>query len=111
MSIAGIAKEVTTISIAAWFFHDELTPLNIVGVGITVSGIALFTYHKYQKSIESKDPLDPELEVFGTRARDAEYMDLGEGEEGQLELVSRRRKSLSQDVSDFPHFVIGSFSI
>lgn len=38
MSIAGIAKEVTTISVSAWFFHDELTPLNIVGVGITVCG-------------------------------------------------------------------------
>ena len=39
MSIAGIAKEVTTITISAWFFGDELTPLNITGVGITVCGI------------------------------------------------------------------------
>jgi len=38
MSIAGIAKEVTTISISAWLFDDRLTPLNVVGVGITVSG-------------------------------------------------------------------------
>jgi len=38
MSIAGIAKEVTTIIISSWFFGDELTPLNIVGVGITVCG-------------------------------------------------------------------------
>lgn len=38
MSIAGIAKEVTTISISAWFFGDQLTPLNIVGVAITVCG-------------------------------------------------------------------------
>lgn len=38
MSIAGIAKEVSTISISAWFFGDELTPLNITGVGITVCG-------------------------------------------------------------------------
>ncbi|TFK74541.1 TPT-domain-containing protein [Pluteus cervinus] len=58
MSIAGIAKEVTTISIAAWYFHDELTPLNITGVGITICGIALFTYHKYRKSIDSTVPLD-----------------------------------------------------
>ena len=28
MSIAGIAKEVTTIIFAAWFFGDELTPLS-----------------------------------------------------------------------------------
>jgi hypothetical protein len=37
-SIAGIAKEVATITISSWFFGDELTPLNIVGVVITVSG-------------------------------------------------------------------------
>ena len=44
MSIAGIAKEVTTISISAWLFHDELTALNIVGVGITVSGASLLAF-------------------------------------------------------------------
>ncbi|KAF8893920.1 triose-phosphate transporter family-domain-containing protein [Infundibulicybe gibba] len=58
MSIAGIAKEVTTITIAAWYFGDDLTPLNITGVSITVCGIGLFTFHKYRKSIESTVPLD-----------------------------------------------------
>jgi solute carrier family 35 protein C2 len=38
MSIAGIAKEVATITISSWFFGDELTPLNITGVGITICG-------------------------------------------------------------------------
>lgn len=38
MSIAGIAKEVTTISISAWFFGDILTPVNVIGVAITISG-------------------------------------------------------------------------
>jgi len=38
MSIAGIAKEVATISVSAWFFGDQLTPLNITGVAITVCG-------------------------------------------------------------------------
>lgn len=76
MSIAGIAKEVTTIICAAWFFGDELTPLNITGVAITacgqppsvhslvpvltaLAGIALYTYHKYKKSMQSNLPLDP----------------------------------------------------
>ncbi|KZT08442.1 TPT-domain-containing protein [Laetiporus sulphureus 93-53] len=58
MSIAGIAKEVTTISISAWFFGDELTPLNITGVAITVCGIALYTFHKYRLSMDAKVPLD-----------------------------------------------------
>jgi len=38
MSIAGIFKEVTTISISAWVFGDQLTELNIIGVVITVCG-------------------------------------------------------------------------
>nr|GAT57766.1 predicted protein [Mycena chlorophos] len=58
MSIAGIAKEVTTISISAAIFGDNLTPLNITGVGITVCGIGLFTYHKYRKSLDTAVPLD-----------------------------------------------------
>lgn len=39
MSIAGIAKEVSTITISSWFFGDQLTPLNITGVAITVCGM------------------------------------------------------------------------
>ncbi|KAI6044657.1 triose-phosphate transporter family-domain-containing protein [Pisolithus marmoratus] len=58
MSIAGIAKEVSTITISAWFFGDELTPLNITGVVITTCGIALFTYHKYRKTVDSHVALD-----------------------------------------------------
>jgi len=58
MSIAGIFKEVTTILISTWVFGDHLTPINITGVAITICGIALFTYHKYRKSIDSPVPLD-----------------------------------------------------
>jgi solute carrier family 35 protein C2 len=58
MSIAGIAKEVSTILVSSWFFGDRLTLLNGAGVSITVCGIGLFTYHKYRKSIESTVPLD-----------------------------------------------------
>ncbi|KAI0256433.1 triose-phosphate transporter family-domain-containing protein [Lactifluus subvellereus] len=60
MSIAGIAKEVATISASALLFGDELTPLNITGVGVTVCGIALFTHHKYRKRLESDVVLDPQ---------------------------------------------------
>lgn len=38
MSIAGIAKEVSQISVSAWLFGDELTPLNVVGLSVTVCG-------------------------------------------------------------------------
>ncbi|KAH9940463.1 TPT-domain-containing protein [Epithele typhae] len=59
LSIAGIAKEVTTIMCSAWIFGDELTPLNMTGVGITVCGIGLYTWHKYKKSMEKNVALDP----------------------------------------------------
>ncbi|KZT65966.1 TPT-domain-containing protein [Daedalea quercina L-15889] len=78
MSIAGIAKEVTTISASAWFFGDELTPLNVTGVSITICGIALYTYHKYRKSMETKVPLD----VHGNPITDDEE----DGDAGSLPL-------------------------
>ncbi|KAH8119038.1 TPT-domain-containing protein [Phellopilus nigrolimitatus] len=56
MSIAGIAKEVTQISVSAWLFGDELTPLNVAGVAVTVCGIALYTYHKYRKTVDLQGP-------------------------------------------------------
>ncbi|OCF55819.1 solute carrier family 35, member C2 [Kwoniella mangroviensis CBS 10435] len=58
LSIAGIFKEVSTISISSWVFGDQLTGLNIIGVVITVCGIALYSYHKYQKSMASTVELD-----------------------------------------------------
>ncbi|WWC89859.1 uncharacterized protein L201_004787 [Kwoniella dendrophila CBS 6074] len=70
LSIAGIFKEVSTISISAWVFGDQLTGLNIVGVAITICGIALYSYHKYQKSMASTVELDsngkPILDEDGT---------------------------------------------
>ncbi|WVQ78542.1 hypothetical protein IAT38_000628 [Cryptococcus sp. DSM 104549] len=58
LSIAGIFKEVSTISISAWVFGDQLTTFNIIGVVITITGIALYSFHKYQKSISSTVELD-----------------------------------------------------
>ncbi|KAG8960459.1 Triose-phosphate Transporter [Tulasnella sp. 419] len=51
MSIAGIFKEVVTILLATWFFDDSLTWINWIGLSITICGISVFTYHKYQKSV------------------------------------------------------------
>ncbi|KAG8822848.1 Triose-phosphate Transporter [Serendipita sp. 400] len=58
MSIAGIFKEVSTIVISAWVFGDHLTELNIIGVAITITGIAVYTYHKYTAALHSAVPLD-----------------------------------------------------
>ncbi|KAG6812544.1 hypothetical protein H0H92_002313 [Tricholoma furcatifolium] len=114
MSIAGIAKEVTTITISAWFFGDQLTPLNITGVSITIcgrllyqmkrrlhsvltaleTGIILFTYHKYRKSIESKVPLD----AHGNPIYSEEELPMGDG--NHIELEESRGLTSSTRASD-----------
>jgi len=85
MSIAGIAKEVTTITISAWFFGDKLTPLNITGVGITVCGIGLFTYHKYRKAIDSPVSLDERGALITGAGLDSDEQDY------RVELVESAR--------------------
>jgi len=55
MSIAGIAKEVATISVSALIFGDELTPLNITGVAVTVCGesICPLFWHRFARHSSS----------------------------------------------------------
>jgi len=38
MSIAGIFKEVTTILLSTWVFHDDMSFINWIGLMITVCG-------------------------------------------------------------------------
>ncbi|EJD02727.1 TPT-domain-containing protein [Fomitiporia mediterranea MF3/22] len=86
MSIAGIAKEVSQISVSAWLFGDELTPLNVAGVAVTVCGIGLFTYHKYHKSV------DTEISKDDARRNHNTFNDM----EPSLELEERGLLSTSQ---------------
>lgn len=49
LSVCGIFKEVLTISTAARTFGDELSPVNISGLFITILAIAAYNWLKYQK--------------------------------------------------------------
>lgn len=49
LSIAGIFKEVVTISAAGLVFGDALTPINISGLVVTISAIAAYNYIKIRK--------------------------------------------------------------
>ncbi|KAK0632980.1 triose-phosphate transporter family-domain-containing protein [Immersiella caudata] len=49
LSIAGIFKEAVTISAAAIVFGDRMTPINIVGLVITLCAIAAYNYIKITK--------------------------------------------------------------
>ncbi|KAI1134372.1 triose-phosphate transporter family-domain-containing protein [Hypoxylon sp. FL0543] len=49
LSIAGIFKEVVTISAAALVFDDKLTPINISGLVVTIGAIAAYNWIKLTK--------------------------------------------------------------
>lgn len=49
LSIAGIFKEVITISAASLIFHDELTLVNFLGLLITLAAIIAYNYIKITK--------------------------------------------------------------
>ncbi len=57
LSIAGIFKEAVTISAATLVFGDTMTPVNIVGLVVTILAIAAYNYIKISKmrSQERKD--------------------------------------------------------
>ncbi|KAI0139770.1 triose-phosphate transporter family-domain-containing protein [Pestalotiopsis sp. NC0098] len=49
LSIAGIFKEVVTISAAALVFNDKLTPINISGLFVTIAAIGCYNWIKFVK--------------------------------------------------------------
>jgi solute carrier family 35 protein C2 len=52
MTIAGVIKEVVTVVVAVFFFHDPFTVLKGVGLVIIIFGVALFNWFKYKKLVE-----------------------------------------------------------
>ncbi|RKP37644.1 triose-phosphate transporter family-domain-containing protein, partial [Dimargaris cristalligena] len=49
LSVAGIFKEVVTIILSTVTFKDKLTPLNLVGLAITLLGIGIYKWIKLRK--------------------------------------------------------------
>ncbi|KAG8164624.1 hypothetical protein KVR01_004899 [Diaporthe batatas] len=62
LSIAGIFKEVVTISTATLVFDDKLTPVNISGLFITIGAICAYNYIKITKM-----RADAQTDVHGRR--------------------------------------------
>jgi len=52
LSICGIFKEVLTISTATVVFKDQLTPINLSGLVVTIATIAAYNYMKIKKMRE-----------------------------------------------------------
>lgn len=58
LSIAGILKELLTIVASTFIFHDRLTPMNIVGLLITIVDIVWYNIYRYsEKKREEEDRL------------------------------------------------------
>lgn len=86
LGIAGIFKEVVTISASAATFGDILTPINVTGLCITIVAIAAYNYMRFRKLREEVEaraagedgirytrlredhPQDLELGIFGQEA-------------------------------------------
>jgi len=49
LSVAGIFKEIMTITAAAIVFGDPLTPVNISGLAITIASVGWYNWWKIQK--------------------------------------------------------------
>lgn len=62
LSIAGIFKEVVTISTATLVFDDKLTPINISGLFVTIGAICAYNYIKITKM-----RADAQTDVHGRR--------------------------------------------
>lgn len=61
LSVAGIFKEVLTIALASSVFGDELTPINVTGLCITILGIALYNFLKYRLITRGADSVGQEI--------------------------------------------------
>ncbi|KAI0125797.1 solute carrier family 35 member C2 [Xylariales sp. AK1849] len=84
LSIAGIFKEVVTISAAALVFDDKLTPINVSGLVITIAAIAGYNYIKLsqmrsdaQLDIQNKQGYQPAQPGSSSEGSDGEEEESG----------------------------------
>lgn len=61
LSVAGIFKEVLTIALASSVFGDELTPINVTGLCITLVGIGMYNFLKYRLITQGADSVGQEI--------------------------------------------------
>ncbi|CAG8647463.1 5125_t:CDS:2 [Dentiscutata erythropus] len=50
LSVAGISKEVVVIMLSVLIYQDKLTPLNILGLVVSIVGIAGYNYYRMNKN-------------------------------------------------------------
>ncbi|KAH6660594.1 triose-phosphate transporter family-domain-containing protein [Truncatella angustata] len=87
LSIAGIFKEVVTISAAALVFNDKLTAINISGLFVTIAAIGCYNWIKFTKMRN-----DAQVEAHNKhgyqQAESGSSSDLSDGEEEESGLLA-----------------------
>lgn len=85
LSVCGIFKEVLTISAAGAVFGDELSPINVSGLVVTIASIAAYNYLKYLKMRSDAQKQAHEfLEDNNNAAADEGSGKSGDGGEGRF---------------------------
>lgn len=95
LSVCGIFKEVLTISAAGIVFGDELSPINVSGLVVTIASIAAYNYLKYTKMrAEAEKQAHALLE---DETDEAGKSGIGEGGDGALSFDEPRREPKKTD--------------
>nr|CAG8583994.1 3210_t:CDS:2 [Entrophospora candida]CAG8595542.1 13460_t:CDS:2 [Entrophospora candida] len=53
LSVAGISKEVLIITLSVIIYHDVMTSINLLGLVISIFGIAAYNYYKLHKPTDT----------------------------------------------------------
>lgn len=88
LSVCGIFKEVLTISAAGVVFGDELSPINVSGLIVTILSIAAYNYFKYTKMQkearkEAHEILADETEGMPLRSSSEQQKGMSDGQNNE----------------------------
>jgi solute carrier family 35 protein C2 len=98
LSIAGIFKEVVTISAAGLLFHDKLTIINFAGLFVTIGAIAAYNWVKIKKMREMALMEAHKHHLVGTEVSDADDEEEEEEEEGDWNVDGRAYVTSDGDI-------------
>jgi solute carrier family 35 protein C2 len=98
LSIAGIFKEVVTISAAGLLFHDKLTIINFAGLFVTIGAIAAYNWVKIKKMRETAMLEAHKHHLVGTGDSDGDDEEEEEDEEGDWNVDGRAYVTSDGDI-------------
>ncbi|PMD32565.1 TPT-domain-containing protein [Hyaloscypha variabilis F] len=101
LSIAGIFKEVVTISAAGLLFHDKLTIINFAGLFVTIGAIAAYNWVKIKKMRETAQMEAHKHHLVGQEISESDD-ESEEEEEGDWNVEGRAYVTSDGDIMPAP---------